>query len=689
MKTKMGSRTALFSISACIGLTFAACVPARASTLITFDDLGLAPLADVTAQYAFEGVTFQGFADSGAPVNLEAVDSTVYPDVNPASPPFALSNFYNHDKTQRAHIMRIVFSSPQSHVRLMFNGAGSMGANTAFKVYSPAGVLVDTFTVAAATDTTMHPVNVPDANVGYLDIVAPQTGWGFYIDNVQFGPPKVTFDDIGLPALEAVTFQYASLGVAFEGFTDSGCMVNLDVVDDTVYPDVDPSSPPFALSNFYNKDKTQRAHVMRLSFSSPASAISFQFNGAGSLGSSTAVNVYSPAGLLLDTFTVAAATDTTMHPVNVPDANVGYIDIVAPQAGWGFYIDDVDFQMTWPPPEMITFDDLGLSALAAVTQQYASRDVVFEGFDYSGNLVSLDVADTTVYPDVNPASAPFALSSFYNNDKTQRAHIMRLLFNSPVYHLSLMFNGAGNLGANAAFNVYSPSGVLLDTFTVPAATDDTMHPVNMPDANIGYLDIVAPQSGWGFYIDNVQFAAMPTQVTASIARAVAISWASVSGGLYQVMWMPSVNGSTWAPLGSPVAGTGGLMTVFDTAAQGSRFYHVESVGESFEAKALSVVRSAAPAGPTNGRSESEPNVHPASGVPTDDAHPSSATRPAVSSTPATASGRATTNGGSESEAKVQSAPASAESTNGSHPAAAARPPVSSTPPTASGKASTN
>jgi len=219
-----------------------------------------------------------------------------------------------------------------------------------------------------------------------------------------------------------------------------------------------------------------------------------------------------------------------------------------------------------------------------------------------------------------------------------------------------MFNGAGALGANAAFNVYSPAGVLLDTFTVPAATDSTMHPVTVPDVNVGYLDIVAPQTGWGFYIDNVQFALTPLQVTSSIAQAVAISWSSVSGGLYQVLWKSPLTGSAWAPLGSPVVGTGGTMTAFDVITGGSRFYHVERVGVAYDTKLLTVVGPAPlMVKPTNSGTAPEVTAQPA---------PASAAKVStvVGEAPA---GAKPTNEGSTPGDNAQPVPG--KETNGQHP----------------------
>src|ERR1051325_1285978 len=120
MKTNISSKSVLsLLVYLCLSLVMSAFA---APVVITFDDLGLAPLDDVTTQYAAKGVVFQGISDAGSQVNIEVADSTVFGDNNPPSPPFSLSNFYNHDKFQRAHIIRIVFSSPARNISLMLNG---------------------------------------------------------------------------------------------------------------------------------------------------------------------------------------------------------------------------------------------------------------------------------------------------------------------------------------------------------------------------------------------------------------------------------------------------------------------------------------------------------------------------------------------------------------------------------------
>jgi len=164
------------------------------AVLVNFDDKGFVNFDDVTTQYAGDGVVFQGFLVTGAPVNLEAVDDGVFGDNTPPSPPMSLSNFYNNNPGLRADIMRLLFSSPVSGVSLEYNGAGFNGAATEFKVYDSGGLLLNTLTIAAATDSNYHLLSVPDLNVGYIDIVSPSSGWGHYIDNLAFTPGSTVPD---------------------------------------------------------------------------------------------------------------------------------------------------------------------------------------------------------------------------------------------------------------------------------------------------------------------------------------------------------------------------------------------------------------------------------------------------------------------------------------------------------------
>jgi hypothetical protein len=168
-----------------LGILVSIAASASAAT-VNFDDKGFVPYDDVTTQYQSQGVIFQGFLSSGAPVNLEASNETVFFDNVPSSSPIDLSNFYGDWAYNRATIMRIQFTAPTSGIGLMYNAAGWMGDKTAFKVYDPNGSLLNSYTIPSAIDSNFHPLTIPDVGVGYIDIVVPQSGWGHYIDDLTF-----------------------------------------------------------------------------------------------------------------------------------------------------------------------------------------------------------------------------------------------------------------------------------------------------------------------------------------------------------------------------------------------------------------------------------------------------------------------------------------------------------------------
>ncbi len=170
---------------------------AQARTFIDFNAPGISALTDVTTQYAAQGVTFSGVTDSGATVNLEAFNDTYfYTDVNalPGSPN-VLANYYGGSINNRAHIMQINFTSPASGVSFEYNPAGNgTGVDTVFDVYNSSHTLVDSFSDPGAIgDGIWYLETLPNADISQVDIVSPTSGWGQYIDNLEFteDPPNV------------------------------------------------------------------------------------------------------------------------------------------------------------------------------------------------------------------------------------------------------------------------------------------------------------------------------------------------------------------------------------------------------------------------------------------------------------------------------------------------------------------
>lgn len=183
----------------------------HASTVVNFDAPGIGTLTDVTTQYAADGVTFGGVDWSGNPVNIEAADSSLYSDVNPTSPPNALSDFYGGNTGNRAEIMKIDFTSGATGVSFEYNPAGPLGVNTVFNVYGPSG-LVDSFSDSSASGDGVYYLETIPANVGLVDevdIVSPTAGWGHYIDDLTFSAASGSAPDGGTTV--------GLLGMAFAG----------------------------------------------------------------------------------------------------------------------------------------------------------------------------------------------------------------------------------------------------------------------------------------------------------------------------------------------------------------------------------------------------------------------------------------------------------------------------------------
>jgi hypothetical protein len=161
--------------------------PGNLQHFVNFDARGISAYTNVTTQYAAQGVTFSGLSDSGKTVEIEAVNDSVFNDVDAYSSPNVLSDYYGHSTANRAKVIVINFTSPANNINFEYNPAGPEGYLTAFKAYNPAGKLVDQFSDTNATgDGIWYLESFPDTNVGKIEIVAPAPGWGHYIDNLQF-----------------------------------------------------------------------------------------------------------------------------------------------------------------------------------------------------------------------------------------------------------------------------------------------------------------------------------------------------------------------------------------------------------------------------------------------------------------------------------------------------------------------
>jgi hypothetical protein len=155
----------------------------------------------------------------------------------------------------------------------------------------------------------------------------------------------------------------------------------------------------------------------------------------------------------------------------------------------------------------VNFDDPSIGNLQPVTTQYAAEGVVFSGITWDGQSVALDAnQQDDPFDDVNPPSTPNALSDFYGGDPDSRAEVMQIEFLAPASDISFLYNPAGGDGVNTVFNVYNTSDALIESFSDLNASGDGVYyteTINMSD--VGEVDIVAPDQGWGHYIDNLSF----------------------------------------------------------------------------------------------------------------------------------------------------------------------------------------
>jgi len=182
----------------------------------------------------------------------------------------------------------------------------------------------------------------------------------------------IDFNAPGIFALTDVTTQYAAQGVTFAGVTDGGATVNLEAANDSLFGDVNalPGSPN-VLANFFGGSAANRARVMEINFTSPASGISFEYNPAGILGVNTVFDVYNTSHILVDSFSDSTANVGGLwYLETIPGSDIGQVDIVNPQSGWGLYIDNLQFteSAAGVPDSATTLSLLGL-AIAAMAGQ--------------------------------------------------------------------------------------------------------------------------------------------------------------------------------------------------------------------------------------------------------------------------------------------------------------------------------
>jgi hypothetical protein len=174
----------------------------------------------------------------------------------------------------------------------------------------------------------------------------------------------------------------------------------------------------------------------------------------------------------------------------------------------------------------LTFDDLSLNNMDAITTQYASQGVIFQGVTDAGTSVSVDVYDGSFAGGDYPVSPPLELSNFYGSNFGNRAHIVKFIFTGGANGINFYFNPQGSAGPNTAFNIYDMNHNLVHTYP-GVGIGDAWVLLNFPDSNVGEMDMVNPQPGWALLVDNLSFTPVPEPSVAAIGSFLWLSFALV------------------------------------------------------------------------------------------------------------------------------------------------------------------
>lgn len=123
------------------------------------------------------------------------------------------------------------------------------------------------------------------------------------------------------------------------------------------------------------------------------------------------------------------------------------------------------------------------------------------------------------------------------------------------------------------FDRYSTTNCALHYWINDELKASTNYSAPASELNLGFLSIGADEGTSWF--DDIQVEDAGS-TTAMIATATEIGWTSIPGKTYQVQWTLDVDSANWVDLGTPVLGTGGTNSVFDsTRGVNKRFYRVQ------------------------------------------------------------------------------------------------------------------
>ncbi|MBT8070850.1 MAG: hypothetical protein KJN61_02845 [Gammaproteobacteria bacterium] len=152
------------------------------------------------------------------------------------------------------------------------------------------------------------------------------------------------------PENTAITDQFADQGVTFRGLEEGVQVANVTANFSSTTGDT-------FLSNCYPTRCDQRADVVEVSFTFPASNVSFGLDSEGS--SEITFNAYDTANNLLETF--SAASDGGI--VAFTAVGISRIDMLQPNDNWGWGFANLTFDGSAPLEPVPTMSAYGLMAL--------------------------------------------------------------------------------------------------------------------------------------------------------------------------------------------------------------------------------------------------------------------------------------------------------------------------------------
>lgn len=172
-------------------------------------------------------------------------------------------------------------------------------------------------------------------------------------------PVVINFDDLASGTV--LTNQYAALGVTFSA-TEDGNAVGSVV---TAFTN---NTNPNVWSNCFNGFCADRADVVRMDFTSGASAVQFWVDTAGSL--SPVFNAYDGLGNLLESIVAPATGQGNFTLLQFAATGISYIEGLQPEDSWAYLIDTLQFEPgTVPEPATLPLIGLAFAGVAAARRR--------------------------------------------------------------------------------------------------------------------------------------------------------------------------------------------------------------------------------------------------------------------------------------------------------------------------------